>query len=370
MRLAQAAEESFARHETFHPRWGWFTKAVQRAGEDPEIFLSPDATVRLGVGKNMVRAIKFWGLASRLLTQAYNPDSPRKPQVVVSRIGEALMDDNGLDPYLEDPATLWLLHWLMVAPKTLLPAWWLTFSEFKSVEFKEEDLVEFVADQVEGVAEWGRREKSSIVKDVSCLLRMYAPGGRSHSREGIDDWLDCPFRELGLVAPSTIKHGGHRFILGPKPNLGPCILGFAVFDYLSRTDPETRTATIGRLATDAGSPGRMFKLSEGAISEALELACKAINGVALTSVAGVAQVGFDDDPAIVATRFLYAHYRRTPASSVIAGFAGDLPSNPSFRPNSSKGVALPSLDDLPPSDEALRREWVLRQLDRQLVTVS
>ena len=56
MRLSEAAEPTFARHETFHPRYGWFRKAVAFSAGDPGIFTREDAPVRIGVGKNMVRS--------------------------------------------------------------------------------------------------------------------------------------------------------------------------------------------------------------------------------------------------------------------------------------------------------------------------
>ena len=67
MRLENACTDTFARHETFHPRFGWFRKAFVAAATDLAIFNDPDATVRLGVGKNMVRSLRFWGTASHLL---------------------------------------------------------------------------------------------------------------------------------------------------------------------------------------------------------------------------------------------------------------------------------------------------------------
>ena len=67
MRLVDAAKPTFARHETFHPRYGWFRKAYAFVAEDPRIFVAKDAPVRIGVGKNMVRAIRFWGLAAKLI---------------------------------------------------------------------------------------------------------------------------------------------------------------------------------------------------------------------------------------------------------------------------------------------------------------
>ena len=67
MRLVQAAAPVFARHETFHPRYGWFRKAYSCTTADPTIFSRDDAPVRIGVGKNMVRSIRFWGLAAKLI---------------------------------------------------------------------------------------------------------------------------------------------------------------------------------------------------------------------------------------------------------------------------------------------------------------
>jgi hypothetical protein len=43
---------AFARHETFHPRFGWLKKGYDLALEDAQVFLRDDAPVRLGVGKN------------------------------------------------------------------------------------------------------------------------------------------------------------------------------------------------------------------------------------------------------------------------------------------------------------------------------
>jgi hypothetical protein len=50
----------FARHETFAVRSGWLKKGFDAASDDEAIFLDDDAPLRLGVGKNMVRAIRYW----------------------------------------------------------------------------------------------------------------------------------------------------------------------------------------------------------------------------------------------------------------------------------------------------------------------
>ena len=54
---------------------------------------------------------------------AHAPQSP-----IRTPLGRALLDDEaGLDPYIEDPATLWVLHWQAVSATTSLPVWWADF---------------------------------------------------------------------------------------------------------------------------------------------------------------------------------------------------------------------------------------------------
>src|SRR3974390_179077 len=59
----------FSSHETFVFRHSWLKKAVDAVIEDPEIFTRDSAIVTLGVGKNMVRSIRHWGLATGILAE-------------------------------------------------------------------------------------------------------------------------------------------------------------------------------------------------------------------------------------------------------------------------------------------------------------
>ena len=323
MRLVEAAIPTFARHETFHPRYGWFRKAYAFAAWDPQIFTRDDAPVVIGVGKNMVRAIRFWGLASKLIVE--DPQSPnrRSPNIVPTRIGHALFGESGWDPYMEDPGTLWLLHWLLLAPPSRVPVWWLAFNEFNSVEFTDADLEVAAATQLEAVTEWTKPpHPSSLKKDVSALLRTYAPADRV-LRAGIDDLLDCPLRELNLIGRS-VATGHYRFTLGPKATLPPAILTYALLDYVSRTGTGGNTVTFSRLAHEPGTPGQAFKLTEAELFEAVEFAWKRTGALSVTTPTGVAQLAWSRDPAAVAVEVLDDYYGSA-SNDVSAGHDGDLP---------------------------------------------
>lgn len=320
MRLGDMAERSFARHETFHPRYGWFRKAYAFAATDPYVFGREDAPVAIGVGKNMVRAIRFWGMAAKLI--AKKSHKPRTSIVVPTLRGRALFGAHGWDPYMEDPGTLWLLHWLLLAPPTQLPVWWLAFNEFHAVEFVDADLEDAVITQLEAVATWNMPHPSSVRKDISALLRTYAPASGSR-RTSIDDILDCPLRELNLLGSSAATNK-YRFTLGPKPTLPSAIVAHAVLDYIDRTGTGGNTATISRFAHEAGAPGRVFKLTETELVAALQPMVERSRALSLAAPAGVAQLSWSEDPAAVATAILDDYYEST-GTEACSGCLGDVP---------------------------------------------
>lgn len=325
MRLETACQPVFARHETFHPRYGWVKKGQDTAARDPRLFDDDEAVVELGVGKNMVRSIRHWGLAFRVLAPEKQAGS-RMPLAVPSAIGHTIFDDRGWDPYCELPGTLWLLHWWLLAPPSIAPVWWLAFNEFAGVEFIDEQLEQFVADRAR---DWADPHPSAIRKDVSCLLRMYASGHAT--RATFDDMIDCPFRDLDLIRPSEATKGAFRFLIGPKPTLPPAIAAFACLDFIARADSTARTVTVSGLATEPGAPGRVFKLTEPALIDLLDRAAVDHHDIESTSVAGIPQLVFDDAPDAVATDLLHDHYRsltdnaRFPGHLLVAGRAGDRP---------------------------------------------
>ena len=308
MRLVEAAEPVFARHETFHPRYGWFRKAYAFVGDNPRIFVRPDAPVQMGVGKNMVRAIRFWGTAAKLITE--NPDSrPRRSaSMVQTDLGDKLFGEDGWDPYMEEPATLWLLHWLLLAPPCSLPVWWVAFNEFHAVEFDDNELERVVLAQLQFAVDWKTPHRSSIRKDVRALLRTYTPADGS-ARAGIDDILDCPLRELGLIGRSQATDR-YRFTTGAKPTLPAAVVAFAAMDYVARTNPGRSTVTLSHLAQESGGPGRAFKLMESDLREAIASVAGESARIELVAVTGAAQLSWSGSPCDIAIAILDDYYDR------------------------------------------------------------
>ena len=296
------ANPIFARHETFHPRFGWLKKGFDAAVEESQVFLREDAPVRLGVGKNMASSIRYWCNAFKVLEDDLSARQHGRSSYSTD-FGTKLLGNQGWDAYLEDPATLWLLHWNLLKPPCNAAAWYFTFNIFRSVEFSVEDLTRELGDYRDKIAP--RIADSSVKKDISCLLRMYV---EQSSRESIsEDSIDCPFAELGIIQPAGDSQR-YVFRVGAKANLPAEVVVAACLEFASSVG-EQKTISISRLTFDPGSPGLAFKLSESAVCEAIEQVERWSNGIRISDSAGLIQFSFSREPLVLAEDILDKYYR-------------------------------------------------------------
>lgn len=335
MTLEQAATPMFASHQTFHPRFGWIKKGFDGAAADPTVFSLQSAPVQLGVGKNMVEAIRFWAMATKVITRRPHPVRPRLSVYTPTHIGRALLDDRvGLDPYTEDPTTLWILHWLATSERSVLPVWRLAFNDFGALEFTDDELLRYCIDEIAATT-WSQPTTSSVRKDIDCLLRMYSRRDTA-GRQSVDDLIDSPFRELELVRTSPSNASSRntfRFVRGKKRNLPAAAVTFACLDYLARSGGGSRTISLTRLAADPGSPGRIMKLTEQDIADAIEESVDAVTGLRLVRPAGARQIAVETTPTLVALAVLVArHQHRNPDTARLAKLevAGPLSTAPAL----------------------------------------
>ena len=293
----------FARHETFHPRFGWLKKGFDKVGENASLFKNDDASVILGVGKNMVKSIKYWCIAYKIIENKGTLPGEFQP----TSFALNLFSNNGWDPFLEDPASLWLLHWQLLRPPCDVPVWYLAFNEFNQIEFTVDDLILASKEFKTRLFPNKRLSDLSISKDVNCLLRMYVE--RDTARQLKEDSLDSPFVQLRLI---NTLNATKRFVFNfdNKSSLPPEIIVWACLDYSSKTNNDAKTISLSRLLFEAGSPGQAFKITEAPLCDAIEKVSKSFKDIALTETAGMIQFAFKSRPDKLAENLLKRYYKK------------------------------------------------------------
>lgn len=255
----------FSGHETFPLRYGWLKKAFDAVFEregDPDskvVFTRDDAIARFGVGKNMVMSMRHWATASGMIADGEGSNS-----LVTTPLGRMLFGPDGLDPYLEHPSSLWMIHWNLAGhpEKT---TWYWSFCNFSGATFERERLVKAI-EKVAKDRDWPRVSATTVRRDVECFLRTYVarPTAANASPE---DTLESPLAELGLIK-AIGKRDGFRFMRGPKSTLGEGVFLYALIDFW-KNYTNAQTLSFEAIAHEPGSPGRVFLLDENDVADRL-----------------------------------------------------------------------------------------------------
>ncbi len=296
-----ADKTAFGRHETFALRFGWLTKGTQALIGGGPVFEADDATVQLGVGKNMVLSIRYWLQAARMIVRTGDAWE-------LTETGAYIFDDDGCDPYLEDEATIWLVHWLIASNPELATSWWWFFNRFHKPEFTGAEFATALQDFARAEVK-GRHAGSTLKTDAAVLLRMYV---RSADATGVpvEEALDSPLSILGLV---TDLPGSRTFEsrAARRDGLPAPILGFAILELLTALGERQipiRDLMYGR----DGYPviGAVFRLTEAALIAKIEALVHELPDLfALRETAGIHQLYVFGKPQ--PTELLAAHYSDT-----------------------------------------------------------
>ena len=278
----------FSGHETFPLRFGWLKKCFDALQEtNPNPFKDESAIARFGVGKNMVTSMQYWAEATGVIEtdRIVTTEGKRESVVRATEFGSAILHDDGYDPYLEDPSSIWLLHWNLISAAQLT-TWHWSFNYFNSPEFDREQILRSLV-QLASNRGWANRAAFATLKrDIECLTRSYCAKD-TENHESLESALESPFVELNLIIP-TGKRDGFRFNIGDKTNLTSEVVCFAVMDYwreiIVTSDNELKGAMSTSLSAEKvifepGSPGKTFLLNEDIMTTHLEQLEKITDGL-------------------------------------------------------------------------------------------
>lgn len=281
----------FSGHETFPLRYGWLKKVfdevyrVELSGEPDktrEVFLTDDAIVRFGVGKNMVSSMRHWATCTNIIQE-----DKKTRNIMTTELAKTLLVEDGLDPWMENTSSIWTFHWHIAARSSKASYIWL-FSHFNNTQFDRQMIVQQLIDLAEERG-WKIPSPATIKRDVECLVRAYV-SKPSKNDEFTEDQVESPLAELGIIQPVS---GNEIFQIkrGYQPSLGDGAFLYALVDFWKRYTAEARTLSLEAISYEPGSPGRVFCMDENAVADRLYDIEKKSKGLLVWSeTAGLRQI--------------------------------------------------------------------------------
>lgn len=273
---------TFSGHETFHCRHFWLKKGYDFVKEQHK-FSDADAVVVLGVGKNMVSAIRYWMRVFGILDEADQ----------LTKFAQYIFGEQGKDPYLENIGTLWLLHYFLITTNKA-SIYGLVFNEFRK------EKIEFTRDHLEKFLERKRSEvalkvsDATVKKDIGVFLKNYVrPAKKTHT---IEDDFSAILIDLDLLQEmNPLEAGGYswyRIESAERKELPKEILFFSILDQ----HENSTSISFQKLLNDQNNPGSIFAMNANGLIEKIQEIEQEFPDVVFADDAGIRELQFKSSP--------------------------------------------------------------------------
>ena len=238
----------FRAHDTFFIRKGWLSKGMRCVSTKPDIFIAHDEKPMdvLGIGANMVKALRYWlqvvGLTDGKRTQELTP------------LGALIYQ---YDTYVEEFGTLCLLQYRLASQREDATAWYFFFNEFSMSEFSREDFVVALQKYIKMQDSNADYASRSLSEDFQCIINTYLPRYKSNpAKVSPENNIDCPFGELGLVDILSKRKKTYKKSIPSSDTLNP----YVILAVIVENAGERKEISLSELLTAPCNIGKVFNL--------------------------------------------------------------------------------------------------------------
>ncbi len=267
---------TFSGHDSFQCRQLWLKKGYDYV-RDGKNFNDEDSVVQLGVGKNMVSSIRFWLKAFNVI------DSKDVP----TEFGKKIFDDEeGFDPFLEDEASHWLLHYQLV--KTgYASIYTIIFNEFRKEKlfFNKEKFVSYVKRIGESNQDLVLNE-NTLAKDFIVFTNLYKNDTES---KDVEDSFSGILSEIELLKTSGKGKEEQYYVENTERYTLPVeVVLFTILD----NSTYGNSISLNALEFEINSPGSIFALSRAGLMNKITDIVNEFKDITFTDQAGIKELQF------------------------------------------------------------------------------
>lgn len=237
------------RHESFSIREGWLAKGIKNVKEYGNVFALQNATDILGIGTNMVKSLKYWMTATKLIEE-------KNREIMLSDFGNII---NEYDPYLEDIFSWWLIHINMITNIDDAYIYNLFFNKCNIKTFTKRELYEKLYALLTN--EKLTFNENILQDEVNMIIKTYT----------IDEKIDnpennfiCPLSELNLL--KKVDRDTYEKNRPEIRNLPFWVVYYIICLLLDDRD----NISIDELLKEENSPAKLLNMDKNLINEYLD----------------------------------------------------------------------------------------------------
>jgi hypothetical protein len=275
---------TFSGHDSFQCKTQWLKKGYDFVMNQNN-FNDSETVIALGVGKNMVSAIRHWLKAFDIIDSEQN----------ISDIGHYIFNSEaGVDPFTEDLSTLWLLHYHLIK-KNYASIYNMIFVEFhrEKNEFTKSHLQHFIKRRYFEEGWSNLHNENTVKKDIDVFIQNYV----IPDNKNFDDF-SVLLLQLELI--KKIDKENYSFNTLSKQLVNPNILLYTIL-----TEKKSNSIDFDNLL----KLGLIFCLTNSELIESIEQICSLYpNKVVFSNVAGIKELQFKEN--ILPFEALDLYYRR------------------------------------------------------------
>lgn len=242
------------KHSSFYMRSGWGTKIIDAVSNYPEIFSPSNEQVaidQIGLGRIMIKALRYWAGAMGLCTEAKSSTGIKLCPT------EEFKAIEKYDKYFQQNVTLLLMHRNLAKNIDEATAWYWLFNEWKGDALDKETFVNsfhpYLA--INGMSV----KQNAVEKEFNCLRSTYL-ADKTFDLQTIMDEDTYPFLgPLHLLQKDGKKIKKRHLSKGDIP--AELLIYAMVKDNMDGDGIVGKQISIDKLAEEKGQVGRYFSLS-------------------------------------------------------------------------------------------------------------
>lgn len=251
------------KHGSFYMRSGWGTKIIDAVSSYPEIFSPSNEQIaidRIGLGRIMIKALRYWAGAMGLCTEEKGSVGIKLCPTEEFKIIEKY------DKYFQKNVSLFLMHRNLAKNIDEATAWYWLFNEWRGEVLDKETFVNSFHPylSINGMSV----KQNAVEKEYNCLRNTYLTD-KSFDLQTIMDEDTYPFLGPLHLLQKDGKKIKKRHL--SKADIPAELLVYAIGKDNLEDEPiiSGKQISIDRLAEDKGQVGRYFSLSYSKMIEIL-----------------------------------------------------------------------------------------------------